>query len=222
MATVTTQVQGKENEGRATVEEIIKIACRAGDLVLKMQREGYGRVVGKSNDIDIVTEADLASEALICDALENLTPGVPVWGEESNETPDRADYWIVDPIDGTVNYANHIPYFAVNIALNRGPGVVLAVTLELPAGRIYWAQKGDGTYLRLFGGVESRLHVNKIDTLRRAILSTGFPYKRAETQDNNTAEFDYFMPKCSGVRRMGSCAIDLAMVAAGVFAVHWE
>lgn len=204
------------------VERIVDLARQAGELVLGMQRDGYGAVKKKSNEFDIVTEADLATETLIRTALARDYPGVPFWGEESNTPPDADEYWIVDPIDGTVNYANAIPCYAVNIAFNRRDGAELAVTLELPARRIYWALRGHGAFRRELDGSETRLRVNQVDTLRRAILSTGFPYTRAETRDNNSAEFAYFMPRCHGVRRMGSCAIDLALVASGAFAAHWE
>ena len=204
------------------VARIMEIALAAGDLVMRMQRDGYGAVKEKSNAFDIVTEADLASETLIRTALERDYPGVPFWGEESNTPPDADEYWIVDPIDGTVNYANGVPSYAVNIALNRRAGAELAVTLELPARRIYWARRGHGAFRRDTDGSETRLHVNTVDELRRAILSTGFPYTRAETADNNTAEFVYFLPRCHGIRRIGSCAVDMALVAAGAFAAHWE
>ena len=208
------------------VEHLIAVVCQAGDLVMRMQREGYGVVRGKSNEIDIVTEADVASEQLLLAALEARYPGIPLWGEESNRPPNADEYWIVDPIDGTVNYANGVPYYAVNLAFNRRQDgdtwAEVAVTLELPRGLVYWARQGHGAYVRTPDGQDTRLHVNQVDTLRFAILSTGFPYKRADTNDNNGAEFAYFMPRCSGVRRLGSCALDLALVAAGVFAAHWE
>lgn len=208
--------------GSSMLADAVEIARQAGDLVLHMQEEGYGHVGSKSNEFDIVTAADLASEELIRNALEERHPGIPFWGEESNQMPDSEQFWIVDPIDGTVNYANHIPCFAVNIALFAQHDVVLAVTLELPGRRIYWAEKGRGAYQLLPGGAQRRLQVNQIDSLRKAVISTGFPYTRAETRDNNQLEFDYFLPRVSGIRRMGSCAIDLALVAAGAFAAHWE
>jgi len=207
---------------RSDVDRIIEIGQEAGRLILAMQREGLRSVSGKSNEIDLVTEADLASEALIRGALEQDFPGPGFWGEESNQMPDDEYYWLVDPIDGTVNYAHGIPYFAINIGLNRGDETRLAMTLELPLGRVYWATLGGGAHVRNGDGEEARLRVNQINRLRMAVLSTGFPYTRAETPDNNSAEFAYLMPRCSGVRRMGSAAIDTALVASGALSAHWE
>jgi myo-inositol-1(or 4)-monophosphatase len=204
------------------IESIIAIARQAGDLVVRMQDQGLSDIQSKSNDIDLVTEADLASEKLIRDELTGRYPDFGFWGEESNTPPTTALYWIVDPIDGTVNYANGIPLYAVNIALQHDANALLAVTVELPAGRAYWAELGRGAYVREANGSESRLVVNRVDRLRMAIISTGFPYDRAENPDNNSREFAYFMPRCQGVRRMGAAAIDLAYVAAGIFSGHWE
>ena len=206
---------------QADVERVIGIARDAGELVLSMQRAGLQNVSSKSNANDLVTEADLASEQLIRDALAADFPGVGFWGEESNQLPDEESFWLVDPIDGTVNYAHGVPYFAVNIALNKGGETLLAITPALPSGTIYWGQAGEGAYVRN-GGSDVRLQVNTLQHLQDSLLSTGFPYTRAETADNNAMEFAYFMPRCRGVRRMGTAAIDLALVAAGVFAAHWE
>ena len=208
--------------GHTELETVIEIAERGGQLVSRMQREGLTSIKGKSNEIDLVTEADVANEQFIRQSLAEHFPDIDFWGEESNSRPDSEAYWIVDPIDGTVNYANGVPYYAVNIGLQQGDEMVLAVTVELPLGRTYWALKGEGAYMRETDGSVRRLQVNDVHIMRRAILSTGVPYTRAENPDNNSVEIAHFIPLCSGIRRMGSCAIDLALVASGVYAVHWE
>ncbi len=206
---------------RQDLERIIEIAQEAGRLAVSMQRAGLRNITGKSNDIDIVTEADLAGEELIRSALAADFPGPGFWGEESNRIPEEEYFWLVDPIDGTVNYAQGLPHYSVNIGLNRGDETLLAVTLALPQGRVYWALAGEGAYVRTDEG-DARLQVNEVDRLRDAVLSTGFPYDRAENPDNNVMEFAYLMPRCRGVRRMGTAAVDLAWVAEGVFTAHWE
>ena len=216
--------RGKENMdvGRSQLETVIDIAERGGQLISRMQREGLTSIKGKSNEIDLVTEADVANEKFIRQSLAEHFPAIDFWGEESNSRPDSEAYWVVDPIDGTVNYANGVPYYAVNIGLQQGEAMVLAVTVELPLGRTYWALKGQGAYMREIDGEVRRLQVNGVNRLRHAILSTGVPYTRAENPDNNSTEIAHFIPLCSGIRRMGSCAIDLALVASGVYAAHWE
>jgi myo-inositol-1(or 4)-monophosphatase len=206
----------------ADIEAVIEIGQEAGRLATQMGQAGLRHIDTKSTDIDLVTEADLAGEELICTRLQQRFPGTGFWGEESNNQPDEEYFWLVDPIDGTVNYAHGVPYYAVNIGLNRRDTTLLSVTTALPAGHVYWARLGKGAYVRAADGSERRLQVNHVDDLRRAMLSTGFPYDRAENRDNNSAEFVYFMPRCQGLRRMGSAAIDMALVADGVFAAHWE
>ena len=204
------------------LEQVIRIARAAGDLILEMQSAGLQNIQTKSSVIDIVTEADLASEKLIRAALTEAYPHLDFWGEESNEPPAGPCFWVVDPIDGTVNYANSIPYFAVNIALIEDARCILAVTLELPLGRVYHARAGRGAFCRSADGADSALQVSDVNDLRQSILSTGFAYDRDVNPDNNNAEFSLFMPRCRGIRRMGSAAIDLALVACGSFAAHWE
>jgi len=204
------------------LETVIDVAQRAGQLVLQLRRDGLRNVRGKSNETDLVTEADLASEALMREALDNLYPFVGFWGEESNKPPKEEFFWVVDPIDGTTNYANGLPFYAVNIGLQQGETALLGVTVQLPSGHVYWAKQGEGAYLRDPVGGQQRLRVNQVDQVAQALLTTGFPYHRAESSDNNSAEFNYFLTRALGVRCMGSAALDLAHVASGALAAFWE
>ncbi len=206
----------------AILPVMLATAQRAGDLVLAMQARGLANVASKSNATDLVTEADVASEQLIRHELAAHFPTVGLWGEESNEPPDTDYFWIVDPIDGTTNFAHGLPYFAVNIALNHGMTTLLGVTLELPSRTLYFARAGHGAHCRTAAGVERPLRVNQAASLDNAFLTTGFPYHRTEHTDNNLAEFNYFTPRCQGVRVMGAAALDLANVAAGAVAGYWE
>ncbi|GIV78647.1 MAG: inositol monophosphatase [Litorilinea sp.] len=204
------------------IEAVIAVARQAGQLVWRMQRQGLQQIREKSSAIDLVTEADVASENLIRQALQDLAPHIGFWGEESNHRPDDEYFWIVDPIDGTINFANQVPFCAVNIALNRGETTLLGVTLELPAQRVFWAVRGQGAFVREPSGVERPLAVNRRTELAQALLTTGFPYHRATHADNNSAEFTYFLTRAQAVRCMGAAALDLAYVAAGAFAGYWE
>ena len=203
-------------------EAIISVVRRAGQLVTEMRQTGLQQVQSKSAVIDLVTEADLASEAFLRKELQRLYPGVGFWGEESNQPPTEEFFWLVDPIDGTTNFANGLPHYAVNVALCQGDSANLAVTLHLPAGNIYWAVAGKGAFLRTPDGGQRRLQVNQAQQLNRASVTTGFPYHRAESTDNNSAEFAYFLPRCQSVRCLGSAALDLAFVASGALAAFWE
>ena len=204
------------------LETIIAIGQQAGELVQTMRRDGLRNVQDKSSVIDLVTEADVASEKFIRAALYELYPFVGFWGEESNTAPHEEFFWLVDPIDGTTNYANGLPLYSINIGLQQGEKALIGVTVQLPTGQIYWAQRGEGAYLRATNGTEQRLQVNQVNTLVRALVTTGFPYHRAESPDNNSAEFNYFLTHCQGVRCMGSAALDMAHVAGGALAAFWE
>jgi myo-inositol-1(or 4)-monophosphatase len=201
---------------------VLSVAQQAGDLVLSMQSKGLSQINTKSNISDLVTEADVASEKLIYNELQSRYPHIGFWGEESNQPPSSDYFWVVDPIDGTTNFANGLPLFAVNIALNQGPTTLLGVTLELPARRLYFAQLGKGAYERTENGQDRQLRVNNVDDLSRAFLTTGFPYHRTEHPDNNLAEFSYFLRHSQGVRCLGTSAMDLVNVARGVTAAYWE
>lgn len=205
----------------AVLSLMLNVAQQAGDLVLAMQAAGLEKIASKSNQIDLVTEADLASEQLIHNELQKHYPTFGFWGEESNQAQDSDYFWVVDPIDGTTNFANGIPYFAINIALNYGPATLLGVTHELPARNLFFAQAGHGAY-QLTPDGDIQMHVNKVKNLNQAFLTTGFPYHRTDFEDNNLAEFGYFLTRTQGIRCMGSAAMDLVNVARGTTAGYWE
>ena len=214
----------QRQEGMLPVEKsaLFELACQAGELALTMQRDGLRAVHSKSTRNDLVTEADLACEALIRDGLAALAPDFGFWGEESDERPDEERYWLVDPIDGTINFAAGLPWFGVNIALIRRAEMMFGLSLILPQFDLFWAQAGQGAYLRRRDGEQRRLRVSRVSSLADALVTTGFPYHRAESADNNAAEFARIMPICQGVRRMGASSADLAYVAAGAFSAYWE
>lgn len=204
------------------VDWVGAVARGAGDLVRRMYATGQATVREKSSAIDLVTAADVAAEGFIRDALDRLYPGVALWGEESNQPPAQDLFWLVDPIDGTTNFAHNVAYCSVNIALQDGLTTLLAVTYHLGLDCTYYALRGGGAFLRAATGAEQRLRTSTAAELRKALLITGFPYHRAEAEDNNGAEFAYFMPRTACVRNLGSAALDLAHVAQGAADGYWE
>ncbi len=204
------------------VEVVIDVARQAGDLVRRMQEAGLRNVHSKTSAGDLVTEADVASERLIRDALAQHYPGVGLWGEESNTMPDTEYFWLVDPIDGTTNYAFGLDYNAVNIALQHRDRTLLGVTHQIHTGRVYYSLAGEGALRREAHGVETRLKVNDIAELRRALVASGFPYHSGESADNNTAEFARVTMLSGSVRCLGAAALDLAHVASGALSAFWE
>lgn len=205
-----------------SVESVIDVACRAAELALSMQRAGVLNTRTKKIDTDLVTEADLASEHLLRGELHDLQPDVDFWGEESNTPPVADAFWLVDPVDGTVNFAHGLAYWAVNVAFVQGGVTMLGVTVQMPWQRIYWAERGKGAWLREPGAGERQLHVSDVRVLRHALLASGFPYHSGESADNNDLEFAWFSPRCRGLRVLGAGALDIAQVAAGMLAGFWE
>jgi myo-inositol-1(or 4)-monophosphatase len=204
------------------VEAVIAVARQAGELVRSMQAAGLQNVSSKSSAGDLVTEADVASERLIRDLLGRLYPSVGLWGEESNTMPDTEYFWLVDPIDGTTNYAFGLDYNAVNIALQHREQTLLGVTHQIHTGRVYYSLAGTGAVRREAHGGETRLHVNDVAELRRALVATGFPYHSGDSADNNTAEFARVTALSGSVRCLGAAALDLAHVASGALSAFWE
>ncbi len=170
----------------------------------------------KSNKHDLVTEWDLRLESEIREAL--ASSGIPVLGEEQglSDQEKQDSRWLVDPIDGTVNFAHGLPFFAVSIALEHHKTPVVAVTLAPALGWEFYASKGGGAF---FGS--ERMAVSQVSTVSESMLASGFPYDRAETR-HNFAEWERFQCAASACRRVGAASLDLAMVARGWFDGYWE
>jgi len=125
--------------------------------------------------------------------------------------------WLVDPLDGTVNYAHGYPVWGVSLALAEADQVVMGVVYDPLRDEAFWAERGQGAWLN-----GARLQVSKAANLQESLLATGFPYQRAFLADNNLAEFNAILPRVQGVRRAGAAVLDLAHVAAGRLDGYWE
>ena len=203
----------------------IKVAEQAGQMLLGYQRSGLSADQNrtKSSPADLATEADVASEHLILSAIRERFPNHAFFSEESStgEPPDVEWLWLVDPLDGTTNFAHRLPIFAVNLALAHQGTVILAVTHDPSAGRTYWADSGSGAWVRA-ASQDHPLHVSAANDLPHSLLATGFPYDRASNPDDNVAEFAALDRRCQAVRRLGSSALAAAWVAAGLLDGYWE
>jgi myo-inositol-1(or 4)-monophosphatase len=204
-----------------TLDFAIETARRAGETLCEFYRQHH-TVSRKSSDIDLVTEADLASERLIVDAIRQRFPDHSILSEEGlgdlQEVAGQTDcLWVVDPLDGTVNYAHGYPVWGVSLALAERGQVIMGVIYEPLRDELFWAEEGRGAW---FG--DERIHVSEAHDLKDALVATGFAYKRATLEDNNLAEFGAVMPRVQGVRRCGAAVLDLAHLAAGHLDGYWE
>ena len=194
----------------------VKAAKKAGKL-LKENLNKEKKIEFKGA-VDLVTELDRASEALIIDILKSGFPESGILTEEREEIVASNDYrWIVDPLDGTTNYAHSYPVFCVSIALEKKGEVILGVVYDPTSEELFVAEKGRGATLN---GEE--ILVSKTSDLSRSLLSTGFPYDIRTSPDNNLNFFASFAMKAQAIRRAGSAALDLCYVACGRFDGFWE
>lgn len=203
--------------------EVARRAARAGAEALR----GYlGRSLTPEfkGVVDPVTAADRAAEAAILAVLSRHRPHDAVLSEEAGARAGAAAgrRWVVDPLDGTVNFVHGVPLCAVSVALEdpAGPLVAVTETVHGPAGETFWAGRAEGAWSAPPDG--SRLSVSATADLGRALLSTGFPYDRREAGTAYTDVVAAVLGVAQGVRRSGSACLDLAWVAAGRYDGHWE
>jgi myo-inositol-1(or 4)-monophosphatase len=206
-------------------EFAIDLARRAGALLLDFHHQAATSHVfdTKSSPVDLVTAADVALDALITEAIRAVFPAHSIYSEESaaGPLPQVEWLWVIDPLDGTTNFAHRVPFFGVNIALAHQGAPVLGITFEPLTGQVFWAEQGRGAWLRK-DGEEQRLRVSPASELSRSLLATGFPADRRTNPDNNLAEFNALERRSHGVRRQGSAALELAWVAAGIVEAFWH
>lgn len=194
----------------------VSLARRAGALLLDGQKQRP--VVELKSAFEVVTAIDRASEALIVQAIIDQYPDHAILAEEGGGVDRTSDYlWVIDPLDGTNNYAHGFPFFCVSIGLLRQQQLFLGVVYDPLRDELFSAQAGGGAWCN-----GQRLSVSAIPALAGSLVSTGFPYNYATTNDNNYVQFNQIQSRTQGVRRGGSAALDLAYVAAGRLEAHWE
>jgi len=198
-------------------ELAIELARAAGDL-LRSELLGPRRIVYKGSPTNIVTEMDARAEALIVDRLLAAFPDDAILAEERGAQPGRSGRrWIIDPLDGTTNYAHGLPIYGVSIALEVGGRVQLGVVFDPSQRELFVAERGAGAFCN-----DARLTVSAATTLDGSLLATGFPYDIRVKDDNNLREYAAFAVRTRGVRRLGSAVLYLAWIAAGRFDGYWE
>jgi myo-inositol-1(or 4)-monophosphatase len=192
------------------------IARRAGALVASRYNLVHTET-HKGHAHNLVTETDHASEALIVAELAERFPAHTIRGEEGRGAAGSEIVWVVDPLDGTNNFAHGFPVFSVSMAAMRGDDVLVGVTYDPLRDELFAGRAGGGATLN-----GRPLSVSRRSELAESLVATGFPYDKATNPDNNLPEFVAVTPHVRGVRRAGSAALDLAYVAAGRLEAYWE
>ncbi len=194
----------------------IELARAAGEL-LRDELRGPRRIVYKGSPTNLVTEMDARVEALVVDRLLAAFPGDAILAEERGAQAGRSGRrWIIDPLDGTTNYAHGVPVYGVSIALDVGGRVELGVVYDPSQRELFVAERGAGVFCN-----DTRLTVSSTETLNGSLLTTGFPYDIRVNPDNNLKESAAFAVRARAVRRMGSAVLDLAWIAAGRYDGFW-
>ncbi|HAL62320.1 MAG TPA: inositol monophosphatase [Chloroflexi bacterium] len=192
------------------------LAKEAGEILLA--NFGRAKEAARKGEIDLVTEADLASQRLIVEAIRQRYPDHTILSEEAPRLEGKSEFtWLIDPLDGTINYFHGYPAFAISIALKEREEITLGAVYDPLRDEFFYAQKGEGATLNDKGVKVSTTH-----RLISSLLATGFPYQRVAIPDNNVPEFSRLVTRVQGIRRGGSAALDLAYVAAGRLDGYWE
>src|SRR5229473_7737555 len=201
----------------AKLEQVALRAARAAGRI-HLQRLSRIKVTRKTNAIDLVTEADHESEQAVIRTLGHAFPSHAILAEESGASAQSSEHrWIIDPLDGTTNFAHGFPQFCVSIAYERRGRIQLAVIFDALKRELFVARRGAGASLN-----RKPIRVSQVRTLDMSLLATGFPYDRRERRRFYLCFWEAFMLRTHGVRRTGSAALDLAWVACGRVDAFWE
>jgi myo-inositol-1(or 4)-monophosphatase len=196
----------------------IRAARRAGTIIVRGQQRLYEVQITRKGHQDYVTQIDKDAEAAIIDTLYTAYPDHQIIAEESGTLGRDSDYvWIVDPLDGTLNFMHGYQHFAVSIALSVRGRVEQAVVYDPVRDELFTASRGVGAQLN-----GHRLRVSKVQHLEEALLATGFPVRRKAHIRPYLASFTTVLERCADVRRAGAAALDLAHVACGRLDGFWE
>lgn len=200
------------------LRETLMNATKAGAAILKEHFNTSFIIKNKEGINNLVTEIDHASEKAIIQIIQTQFPGHQILSEEYGIIEGNTEYkWIIDPIDGTVNFAHSIPICCVSIALEKNGKIIMGAVFNPLIGEFFFAEKNKGAFLN-----ETRIHVSENNDILKSCLATGFPYKYLDEKNGPLEVFNALIRQGIPVRRLGSAAIDLCYVACGRFDGFYE
>lgn len=203
---------------------IVDVAKKTGEIQLSYFRGDNLSIKTKSNIYDVVTRADTESEEFIVNAIAEQYPDHKILGEEGgfSGNPDSDYMWVIDPLDGTTNFSQGIPIFAVSIALMHNGETIAGVVYAPYLDELFMATKNGGAFMKYHGKGVTKIRVSQKQKLNSSVIGTGFPYDKDINPDNNSDNVAQIIPHVRDVRRMGSAAYDLCCVACGLLDGYWE
>lgn len=202
------------------MREYLDTAVSAAKAAVALQRERIWleHDIAFKGESDLVTEVDKGCEELIVGSILEKFPDHDIIAEENIYAQRNSSHrWVIDPLDGTTNYAHGFPWFAVSIAMEIEGEVRVGVVFHTMMNELFTAVRGEGAFLN-----GERIRVSTRTPLKSALLATGFPYVKSWDGENNFSNFERFQMAARAVRRAGSAALDLACVAAGRLDGYWE
>ena len=201
------------------IDELFSLAGKAAEAAGEILMKHLGRAtIEFKGAVDLVTNADKEAEALIIRIIRERYPAHAIVAEESGEQASGHDVrWLVDPVDGTTNYAHGFPMFAVSIGVEVRGRVEAGVVFNPATGEKFTAVRGRGAHRN-----GKPIRVSKVSPLDRSLVATGFPYTVRDSKRNNLDHFENFIYTAQGIRRIGSASLDLSYVASGYFDGYWE
>ena len=202
------------------MDSALDVARRAAEKGGNCIREGWGRVhdVRFKGAVDLVTETDLESQHIIVSEIGRAFPDHSILAEEEGLSVKKGDdLWLIDPLDGTTNFAHRFPFVCVSIAHLKEDVIDVGVIYNPMLNEFFWAERGRGAYLN-----DTRIRVSEESALLKSLIATGFPYDLESVRSEVIRRFENMLSSSQGIRRPGSAALDLAYVAAGVHDGFWE
>ncbi len=200
------------------IKEVLLDSIKAGAAQMQQYFNGVFAISSKDGLNDLVTEADHASEKAIIEVIQKAYPNHFILCEETGEIKTNSEYkWIIDPIDGTINFANGIPICCVSIGVEKAGEIILGAVYNPFINELFVAEKGMGATLN-----EKKIKVSTKAFVATSCLVTGFPYTYLDSKNGPLQVFEKLIRKAVPVRRLGSAAIDLCWVAAGRFDGFYE
>jgi myo-inositol-1(or 4)-monophosphatase len=197
----------------------VKAARRAGGIINRAALDRTALEIRAKHANDFVTQVDKAAESAIIEIIRRAHPDHAILAEESGRSSrEKSEYcWVVDPLDGTTNFIHGFPQYCISIAVQHRGATVHGVVYDPAKNELFTASKGRGAFLD-----DRRMRVTRCQSLKAALVGTGFPYKELSRLDLYFRQLREVMANSSGVRRAGAAALDLAYVAAGRLDAFWE
>ncbi len=197
----------------------LDVALAAAEAGAEVVHHGFGAATGLTfkGRFNPVTETDEASERAVLDVITRHRPADSILAEESGGSGDAGRRWIVDPLDGTVNFVHGIPQIAISVALYDNDQALAGVIHDPLRNEVFSAAAGSGAHLN-----GTSITVSAAEALESAVIATGFPYDHGEYAEGYARTLGAVLRNVNGVRRFGSAALDLAWVACGRYEAYWE